>query len=223
MYERDRADSEQPVRTTANREDTNMVTMHETTRLGPLLDSLTADTVDLDTNAPGWCDETCAKLLESIITGTPIGMITIAVWPQGRCIADGRRRLQVLVTASAATPDRRHPRFDVDLDSRETQIRSRSTGALPRNTPESTVETGSGRWFPVEALRCTEQFHEALKTTTRGTNRKVAERRVARAHELATRFHEYGVPITRLIDCDEAATARIRATLNQHRAAAATT
>ena len=199
-----------------------MVTMHETTRLGRLLDSLTPDTVDLDTNAPGWSEQACAKLLESIITGAPIGMITIADAPQGRWIADGRRRLQVLVTASAAAPDESHPRFDIDLDSPETRIRSRSACGLPRNRPVSTAETGSGRWLPVEALRCTERFHQALKTTTRGTSREVAERRVARAHELATRFHEYGVPITRLIECDETAAARVRATLNQHRSAAST-
>ena len=202
---------------------TNMVTMQETTRLGQLLDSLTAAAVDLDTNAPEWCDDTYAKLLESIITGAPIGMITIAVGRHGRWIADGRRRLQVLLTASGATSDAEHARFDVDLDSRETRVRSRSAGALPRNAAVSTVETDSGRWFPVEVLRCTEQFHEALKTTTRGTNREVGERRVANAHEVATRFHEYGVPITRLIDCDEAAAARIRATLNQHRSAPSTT
>ena len=199
-----------------------MVTMHETTRLGDLLDSLTADTVDLNTNARQWSDETGAKLLESIITGTPIGMVTIAAGPQGRWIADGRRRLQVLLTASAATPDREPSRFDVDLDSRQTRVRSRSAGALPLTPSVSTVGTDSERWFPVEALRCTKQFHEALKTTTRGTNREMGERRVARAHEIATRFHEYEVPITRLVDCDEATATRVRATLNQHRSAAST-
>ena len=66
-----------------------MVTMHETTRLGELLDSLTTRIVELDTNAPKWSDEACGKLLESIITGAPIGMITIAVGPHGRWI--GRR------------------------------------------------------------------------------------------------------------------------------------
>ena len=103
-----------------------MVTMHETTRLGDLLDSLTADTVDLNTSARQWSDETGAMLLESIITGTPIGMITLAAGPQGRWIADGRRRLQVLLTASAATPDREPSRFDVDL-------------AISRRTPANHV------------------------------------------------------------------------------------
>ena len=193
------------------------MTTHETTRLGQLLDSLTAGTIDLDTNTREWSDEACAKLLESIITGTPIGMITIAAGPQGRWIADGRRRLEVLLTASAATPDREPSRFDVDLDSRQTQVRSRSAGTLPPDTSVSTVGTDSERWFPVEALRWTKQFHDALKTTTRGTNREMGERRVARAHEVATKFHEYEVPITRLVDCDEATAARVRATLNQDR------
>ena len=147
-----------------------------------------------------------------------MGMITIAVGRQVRSIADGRQRLQVLLTASSSTPDREQARFDVDLDTRKTRVRSRPAGALPRN---ATTGTDSERWFPVEALRWTKQFHEALKSTTRGTNREMSERRVARAHEIATRFHEYEIPITRLVDCDEADAARARAALNQHRSAAA--
>ena len=199
-----------------------MVTMHETTRLGELLDSLTTRIVELDTNAPKWSDEACGKLLESIITGAPIGMITIAVGPHGRWIADGRRRLQVLLAASTETPDERQPRLVVDLDSREARVRSQSAGAVPESASVSTFGTGSGRWLPVEVLRYTEQFRKALKTARRGTDREGAERRVARAHEVATRFHEYGVPITRLVDYDETATARVRVTLNQHRPAAST-
>ena len=73
-----------------------------------------------------------------------------------------------------------------------------------------------GRWFPAEALRWTERFHEAL-AETRHDSAEVTERRATRAHDLARRIEKECVPIARTVDCDEHARARIRTTLNRHR------
>ena len=183
-----------------------MAPIHETTRLSRLLDSVASGKIALESSRPGWNAEATARLLESIAAGLPIGMIAIAESFDRQWVADGRRRLHALLAATATTAAAAEPRFDLDLESHDARVRIRPTG-----------EGRDGRWFPVESLRATEAFHQARNAARRGTDAESAEQRDTRAHTFAKTFHEYPVPVIRVIECDEATAERVRAGLNAHR------
>ena len=183
-----------------------MATIHETTRLGRLLDSVASGRIALESSHPGWNAEATARLLESLAARLPIGMIAIAESFDRQSVADGRRRLHALLAATATTAAAAEPRFDLDLESDEAHVRIRPTG-----------NSQDGRWFPIESLRATEAFHQALNAARRGTDAERAEQRETRAHTFAKTFHEYQVPVIRVIECDEATAERVRAGLNAHR------
>ena len=76
-----------------------MVPMHETTRLGRLLDSVASGKIALESSHPGWNAEATARLLQSIAAGLPIGMIAIA-----DSFADGASNGRGAVTHSRGRP-----------------------------------------------------------------------------------------------------------------------
>ena len=103
-----------------------MAPIHETTQLGRLPDSVASGRIGLKSSHPGWNAEATARSLESLTAGLPIGMIAIAESFNRQWVADGRRRLQALLAATATTAAAAEPRFDLDLESHEAHVRIRA-------------------------------------------------------------------------------------------------